>query len=383
MPCDAKEFEVSYEKPAAEDEADAREQIQRLTDEVLALERAWEEGRLKRTLAEAAPKSRASADLHDLFRRRLLEQAQPRGAWRAAVDGFVRRARAFVAPPHQRFEAEALFVPMLSPEGRLSERLTGAWVRAPWPEVYLRPDQLRSAPGWGIGFGFAQPSATRWAATELLRTATFGLIRDLQSFSRVEREAVGDGCCLISDGIGRSFEQLALDVLNEQGPIARHGTVLEDLLEKTDLRLELPGLKAPGARVQVALTAERLRHERKLDRIQRLEELVILSPRSLASALESSQATALLPVCERAALWRVSRAYGREAVDQTAGFLRATFVRAMNHASEHPLGPMALIPKSLRILMQRYTAREAQRACQARLVRKRGEAFDARMGLCA
>jgi hypothetical protein len=76
---------------------------------------------------------------------------------------------------------------------------------------------------------------------------------------------------------------LILDILNEDDRRARMAPLVEDFLEKTDFRVKYPEVKRRrGARVQVTSIIALELHETKLQAINLAEELVFLSPLSLA-----------------------------------------------------------------------------------------------------
>ena len=86
----------------------------------------------------------------------------------------------------------------------------------------------------------------------------------------------------------RRFEHLILDILNEDDRHAKVAPLVEDFLEKTDLRVKYPGLRRKrGGRVQVTSIVAPELHETKLEAIKLAEEFVFLSPLSLAEFVDS------------------------------------------------------------------------------------------------
>jgi hypothetical protein len=181
-------------------------------------------------------------------------------------------------------------------------------VESPEGAIPVRADQVLDRYRWGIGYFFGQRQIGE--AVELARVCRTArnLSAQLNAVQRIEsawkERSTLDIPILFSDPAGRQFEDLILDILNEEAVLAQRATVDEDFQEKTDLRVNPIGLKRKrGARVQITQTTDIARYEEKLSAIRLLLEFVILSPISLAQAvLEGEQ-----PLLERrrvSVFWR-------------------------------------------------------------------------------
>jgi hypothetical protein len=156
---------------------------------------------------------------------------------------------------------------------------------------------------------------------------------------------------------GADFEQLLIDVLNEHDRRARHASLVEDVLEKTDLRVHIPGVhRKRGARVQVTTMADPLLYQSKLATIDRLEEIVVLSPASIARFVNDS-GKELGPFT-----FHDSRtAFLKEQAIEIRKSLFATLER--RHRS--PKGPLATVPEYLRTVIRDFIELEAARSTDA------------------
>ncbi len=241
---------------------------------------------------------------------------------------------------------------------------------APTGEVTLRIDQTIAVRAWGIGFDFDDPPAADAVATMLARLAIHRVAMDLHGLEDIERwlkrhpeaEAASEAIHIVPDILGRRFEQLMLDILNEHQPIARRAPLVEDFIEKTDLRVQVPDLnRRRGARIQVTQTTFPERLEQKLSRIRNVKEFIILSPRSLADALDHEEGMELLSPSALDHFWSC---FSRPpmTVEELAGGIKRIFRKAMDRADEDPRGPLAFVPESLRQLVVAYVTAEAYRS---------------------
>jgi hypothetical protein len=220
------------------------------------------------------------------------------------------------------------------------ERLRYLRIEGPAGEVRVRVDQLFASRRWGIGFSIQNPEMDKLVAKVLVEWAVQQLatgLQDLFHIDRIWRPTRGTPAGFISTPQGAQFENLMLDILNEEQYVARRARLYEDFMEKTDLRVHVPKLQRKrGARVQVTQISRPTLHNRKLSTIHNVEELVILSPLSLA----------------------------QEAVDSPAGAepIKALLLLALESATAHPLGPVAEVPADLRRLVRKFVNAEAHRS---------------------
>jgi hypothetical protein len=168
-----------------------------------------------------------------------------------------------------------------------------------------------------------------------------------------------------------------IDILNEEGFATSRAPLDEDLREKTDLRVHLHGLnRRRGARVQVTQTTDPILYHEKLSRIKLLREFVILSPTSLAETLIQdgiigTEAHALIPAKELNRLWGYFQGPPKSVAD-CASKIKTTLLKALEKATEHPLGPMASVPPPLRALIRNYVMNEAFRTTGLLREREKG-----------
>ncbi len=252
----------------------------------------------------------------------------------------------------------------------------GISVESPEGAIPVRADQVLARYRWGIGYSFGQRQIGE--AVELARICRTArdLSAQLNAVQRIEsawkERSTLHIPILFSDPAGRQFEDLMLDILNEEAALAQRATVEEDFQEKTDLRVNPIGLQRKrGARVQITQTVDIARYEEKLSAIRRLPEFVILSPVSLAQAvLEGEQ-----PFLERRQLsifWThfPSRPVS---VPALAREIKQLLMKALQAPAVHPLGPMAKVPAVLRELIRNYVVIEAFRSTNSLRERQRAE----------
>jgi hypothetical protein len=262
--------------------------------------------------------------------------------------------------------------------GELRERRRVELIATEGPEgrVSLRFDQMLSARFWGIGFTFADEEVADVVAGGLVRAAVRALAAGLRGLEQVERvlgsSAKPGEVHIIAPRSAREFEQLMLDVLNESGQVARRAPFKEDFFEKTDLRFKPPDLaRKRGARIQVTATVDPSHHEAKVSGIRLAEEFVILSPLLLAHAVGPGE---LLSHADHAAFWRCFHPRPAE-VGVLAVAIRQRFRDAIAARLDHPLGPMAAVPESLRRLVCAYVTAETFRSTEQLREREARAAF--------
>jgi hypothetical protein len=102
----------------------------------------------------------------------------------------------------------------------------------------------------------------------------------------------------------------------------------------------------------------------KIDKIFHAEEIVILSPLTMAEAIGRADVSEVLSATERDAFWRCLP--GRPASDhELARELNRVFFRALtsaDHQMADPRGPMALVPEAVRRFVQAFVRAESLRA---------------------
>jgi hypothetical protein len=224
----------------------------------------------------------------------------------------------------------------------------------------LRVDQMLDVRFWGIGFKFEKPEDGDFFDRRRVRTSARRLASDLRDLEKVlvrlRPETLGESFQILSGN--ERFERLILDILNEDAPHARLAPLIEDVLEKTDLRVQYPRLnRRQGARVQITSMIDPELHERKIGSIKRVEELVFLSPLSLAEFVislhgKSAPATGG-QYFKLSLLWAC---LGMKSLDapRLASKLNHILFRALKETPESPLGPMVRVPLPVRQLIRHF-----------------------------
>jgi hypothetical protein len=353
-----------------------------LKSAILSFEEAWTEGTLPAALADP-------------------ELQRVVGPGIAAIYGQLQRSRARGPTPFRRNSIHAILEPvkelLSDPERSFSAVDSTARTQPPPPPaadadfgvalptsplreievagllgpVRLSMDQVAAARAWGVGFEFEDPTTAdavaQWFVDFTLQRVAVDL-RDLEDIERwlrrrrATRPAPGDDLIhIVPDAAGRRFEQLMLDLLNEERLVARRAPLREDFIEKTDLRVHMPGLnRRRGARVQVTQTTFQDRHEQKLARIPRVNEFVILSPRTLADALDRESGTELLAPGDLELFWAMFPQPPID-VEEMARGLRQLFTAAVGRPTDDPRGPLTRVPPPLRQLVRAFVTSEAYR----------------------
>jgi hypothetical protein len=240
-------------------------------------------------------------------------------------------------------------------------------VEMPLSSVLLRIDQVVASRGWGIGFIFADLETDQFIESTITKKALSDLIARLRSLQQMEYSRYIDkdtGAPNIFSKSGLLFENLMIDILNEDKFTTSRAPLNEDLWEKTDLRIHLQGLnRTRGARIQVTRTTDPIRYNEKLLRIKRLGELVILSPVSLGEALIQDEvfgtgSQGLLPTKDLCQLWSYFKGPPKT-VSECANKIKVTLLEALKNQTGHPLGPMSSVPPPLRALIRNYVMNQA------------------------
>ncbi len=230
------------------------------------------------------------------------------------------------------------------------------------PAVVQRRDQLLARRFWGLGFLNDDVDATDALSRRSVHAGVARFACDITDVAKVlKRPARGVGS-MVPDHGDRRFEQLMLDILDENNPRARPARLREDFCQKTDLRVRYPGLQRPkGARVQVKSASILAVHAERIASIRNPEQLVILSPVELARFVERQPAAGEDRALDHEAL----RAVWDALPDQPASTedLSQSISRVLWNAISAPLadprGPMGLVPAPIRDLIRTFVRERA------------------------
>jgi hypothetical protein len=226
--------------------------------------------------------------------------------------------------------------------------------------LLLRRDQALSARYWGIGFDLDSDGDNNLLEEYLLYSSVHQLVSMLRDLEIVEpqfRMKKYESSHILPSRHAADFEQLLIDVLNEHGRKAHHAPLVEDLLEKTDLRVHIESVhRKRGARVQVTAATDPLAYQSKLAAINRLEEIIILSPASIARFASDTGKELGVSTSHFSATVLLS---------EQAIAIRDTLFAALNCRHKSPLGPLASVPNELRSVIHEFIDQEAVRSTDA------------------
>jgi hypothetical protein len=251
----------------------------------------------------------------------------------------------------------------------------------------LRFDQMLDARFWRIGFTFETLDLCDAFAQELVRIATRQLASDLLGLQRIlERfslKTLDPELRIVPYPRDKCFEHLILDILNEDDRHATEAPLVEDFLEKTDLRVKYPGLnRRRGGRVQVTSIVAPELHKTKLEKIKLAEEFVFLSPISLAEFVDSlrqghtpASSISGTPSFALAPLWECLEVKPID-VPQLASELKRIMFRALTGTPNSPLGPMVRVPQPIRHLIRLFVETYAIASTSRLRERERGGSSD-------
>jgi hypothetical protein len=252
-------------------------------------------------------------------------------------------------------------------------------------EVTLRPDQVLSARGWGNWFSFADEELDRFYMEYLINQARQSLAANIKNLWNIEATFLSGFSCLGPEATwtperrGGLFEHLILDVLNELSPIARHAPLAEDILEQTDLRVQFLSVpQNPVTRMQVALISDPELHEQKVNALHEPSEFVILTPLELAMCAVHPPVTPSFGMLSRQGFWAPLGGRSSDVV-QLANKLYQLFEETFALPTIHPLGPMWILPPTLRDFIRAFTEYRAAEA--AKRVHEREEKIGQKVGL--
>jgi hypothetical protein len=254
------------------------------------------------------------------------------------------------------------------------------------PSTALRFDQMIDARFWRIGFTFETLDLCDAFAREVVRSATRRLASELLGLQRIlERfrpQALKRELKIAPYPSDRRFEHLMLDILNEDDRHVNVAPLLEDFLEKTDLRVKYPWLKRRrGARVQVTSIVAPELHKAKREGIKLAEEFVFLSPLSLAEYVRSLQTRnpadpkSWTPSFALAPLWDCLEAKPAD-VPQLASELKRIMFSALTTTPDSPLGPMVRVPQPVRQLIRLFVETHALASTSKLRERERNRSSD-------
>jgi hypothetical protein len=341
-------------------EADLVDAAADVVKAVLELEASLREGMLAERLAKpglAAVMGKSLVERYsEIAARNLQHDHEYRRNW---IELFTQAFQICLQPAQSCFDACV---------GPLDGRIPTLLARHPQGGVLLREEQTVSVRRWGIGFQFANPTEAGGYERHLLRVALSKLESNICSLRFLESTYLAGKSKLPSkakynhDGLGKRFEHLMYDVLNEHKQHARFATLAEDVLERTDLRVSYPGLERKGgARIQVSLVADPDRHSAKVGALLLPDEFIHLTPLDLASCAITPPAVMAFEGFDWMEFWA---ALGEKYDDSVkmASDLYALFVDALSFSRlhPHPLGPLWILPPPLRSFIRIFTEHWAQ-----------------------
>lgn len=235
----------------------------------------------------------------------------------------------------------------------------------------IRWDQGVDARFWGIGLRLSDETAELALRALLWERALQELTEALRSIVAVqlrvrERTAAFFSQCSGSNP-GLDFEQLLLDILNEDERVARHASLREDWLEQTDIRLKYPELQRHrGARAQVCLSPKRVHKEQKLERMAFPQEVAVISPRTLAEHAARGGLEETLTTEQVEEFWCSLPRFPAD-VSELSRELRTLFGDALTTKQKRDagLGPIDSIPSPIRRYIRSFARQEAVRSTAA------------------
>lgn len=242
----------------------------------------------------------------------------------------------------------------------------------------LRLDQMLDARFWRIGFAFETLGLSNEFAQRVVRSATNRLASDLLGLQRIlERfnpASLEGELKIVPYPKDKRFEHLILDILNEDARRAFLAPLLEDFLEKTDLRVKYPELKRRrGGRVQITSVILPEHHKAKLDAIRLAEEFVFLSPLSIAQFVNSLHGALgdTISGTSPLSLVALSQCINVELTDapRLAAELRRMMYNALTQMPNSPIGPLIAVPLPIRQLIRLFV--ETQTMASTNTLRKR------------
>ena len=228
-------------------------------------------------------------------------------------------------------------------------------------DVTIREDQVLSARRWGIWFDVEPDELARKYSEQLIRAVIEKLDSNISSLRYVETTFLSGKSRLPStaiydhDSVGKDFEYLMQNVLNEFEQRSRCASLAEDLLERTDLRVSYPWLsRRNGARIQVSLVAKAEHHRQKFAALHLPDEFICLTPMDLALCAIFPPNVPLFEAFPWEELWAaLGTKYNNE--DELAQVLHDLFIDSLSFPRLHPLGPLWILPPPVRQFIRAFT----------------------------
>jgi hypothetical protein len=374
-------------------QSDVADFCREICDSILVLERAFETGGLSNKLASDRFEQILGPRLYGTYGKLAKGAAGPLQHLRVdAVRALLAQLQNDLAPTqiaHAKGRMPLEGEPCETETGKESPpRFPFEFVDAGFDDAsstIVRFDQMLDARFWRIGFTFETPDLCDTFAQLVVRSTSSRLASDLLGLQRIlERfnpKTGTEDLKIVPYPRDRRFEHLILDILNEHEHQARAAPLIEDFLEKTDLRVKYPGLNRPrGARVQLTSIVAPELHKTKLEEIKLADEFVFLSPLSLAEFVGSLEHTppGLIPGTPSfasARLWECLE--GKPTgVPQLASELKRIMFRALMGTPDSPLGAMVKVPLSIRQLIRQFVETHAIASTSKLRERERGDSSD-------
>ncbi|AKI98738.1 Hypothetical protein AA314_00365 [Archangium gephyra] len=328
---------------------------------LLELEASWERGAPEPALEACS--GLLAPDTLESYRKRIRRGAPP-ALRRALVTKLLEQLAHDLGPPRHVFRARAVIPqapPSAEPGAQLPSR-SGLFIESPEVRL-LRPSQAFAARHWGVWYALDTPESqarldASWAQHVISMFET-----NLRAMNRLPASFRLDKMRGKPETVGLRFEQLILDLLNEEQHVARRAPLLEDLFEKTDLRVNYPALERKrGARIQVTLLTDEELHGIKLRRIAHSDEFIVVSPLKLAeAALGLAGMPPLTPQQQDELFAALSRP--APSVHVVAAALKRHFLQALGHPAS-PLGPVLAVAAPVRRFIRMYVEHRAHDATQ-------------------
>ena len=286
---------------------------------------------------------------------------------RPFVDRAIFPAENFIKDPQVRFEADPVITfkypepDVLGPPEKL---YIGCKIRE--PNATLRMTQIAAAREWGIEIKTEDLFFNQLLSTMYYRFARNRLIINISGINRLQEFFLARNRSLFvrpsKEVLGYRFEKLICEILNENEIVAHPATLEEDMLEQTDLRVKLSGLKRRnGARVQITLSQSH--HQEKVDSLRRPRELVLISPTTIAEAVVSELRSPSIEDFDADQFWRELGSLP-QSENEMAEELAKLFRRVIRSSTVHPGGPLFLVPVPLKILIRNFVEKACFRATE-------------------
>jgi hypothetical protein len=221
---------------------------------------------------------------------------------------------------------------------------------------HVHPYQIESCRYWGVWFNLGDSESDVRITSYLLSAALRRLTSDLSGIAQMERALLQGGTKLDEarmemSGCGPEFARLIHDVLNENEHVAHFPRLIEDLMERTDLRLRYTGLsRKHGARAQISFASREEHHINKRNHMHLSEEYVFISPYGIAQTVIHKSSMPFMGEIDWHTFWILCGVLTDE-IEVLAGILKKHFNQARYRTTDHPMGPVGLLhPEIKRII---------------------------------